>query len=61
MSWKSSFKDLERAFNYAKEHKAISPEELAKRFGITRGEGVIIIEWFSWDRFAESIRKDKDK
>ena len=38
MSWKSNFKDLEKAFNYAKERKTVSPEELAKKFGITRGE-----------------------
>jgi hypothetical protein len=59
MSWKSSFKDLEKAFNYAKEHKTVSPEELAKKFGITKGESAIIIEWFTWERFAESIRKNQ--
>lgn len=58
MSWKSSRKDLEKAFNYAKEHKTVSPEELAKEFGITKSESVIIIEWFTWERFAKSIRKD---
>lgn len=61
MSWKSNREDLEKAFNYAREHKTVSPEELAKKFRITKGESVLITEWFSWDRFAESIRKDKDK
>lgn len=61
MSWKSNREVLRKAFDYTKEHKTVSPEELAKKFGITRGEGVIIIEWLSWDKFAESIRKEKDK
>jgi bifunctional DNA-binding transcriptional regulator/antitoxin component of YhaV-PrlF toxin-antitoxin module len=63
MSWKSSFKDLERAFNYSREHKTVSPEELAKKFGITEGESVIIIEWlwFGQARGSRIGEMPKDK
>jgi hypothetical protein len=52
-SWKSSLKDLEKAFNYAKERIGTTPEELAKKFGITKGESKIIIDYLSWEWFIK--------
>ena len=51
MGWKSNREALKKAFDYAKENKAVSPEELAKKFRITRGESTVIIEYLTFDRF----------
>ena len=59
MSWKSPREDLKKAFDYAKENKTVQPKELAEKFGITKSEATVIIEWFSWDRFAELLRVKK--
>lgn len=51
MGWRSNREVLKKAFDYAKENKAVSPKELAEKFGITEGESTIIIEYLTFGRF----------
>jgi len=63
MSWKSNREALKKAFDYTRENRTVTPKELAKKFGITRGESVIIIEWlfFGQTRSSRMSEMAKDK
>ena len=64
MSWKSPRDALKKAFDYAKENKAVTPDELTKKFGITKSESIIIIEWLFFGQTGVSrmseMAKDKN-
>jgi len=56
VSWTSKLENLKKAFDYAKEHKTVSPEELAEKFRITRRESTVIIGYLTFDRFDEFMK-----